>query len=316
MAEEALMNLNSKISSRCGQAGAAASLVLAAILFSGAAAPPPDPYVNLPATLQLTGVCRDFRWANETGGHADFEYVPTQGYAHYAGEVADTLDSDGKPIFASTGKKVTTQATDTQGRNIMPVSKSYIAARPGDHAGSVSTSAGGSTHTADAFNQWFRDVPGHNISMMVPLTLVRQPGTNTYSFNDRTDAHYMNLGGFFPINGQLYGNSPGQNKNFGFTYELGTTFVCQKNTGQVFTFTGDDDVFVFIDGKLVVDIGGVHQAVNQTIELDRLTWLNDGQSYSLKLFFAERHTTQSNVRIDTNLQLRVIAPPQVTHQYD
>jgi fibro-slime domain-containing protein len=295
---------------------AAAALVLGALVLAGAGSPASDPYQSLPATIQVNGFCRDFRWPNQNNGHVDFEWTPTQGFAHYAGEVADNLDSDGKPVFLSTGRKVNTEARDSLGRNIMPVAKSYIASRSGDQAGSVSASFGGSTHTAAAFSQWFRDVPGTNLSMMIPLTLVRQPGTNTYTFNDRSDAHYTSLGGFFPINGQLYGNSPSQSKNFGFTFELSTNFVFQRNTGQVFTFTGDDDVFVFIDGKLVVDLGGVHAATNQTIELDRLGWLQDQQSYTLKLFFAERHTTQSNVRIDTNLMLRVIEPPQITNVFD
>jgi fibro-slime domain-containing protein len=45
------------------------------------------------------------------------------------------------------------------------------------------------------------------------------------------------------------------------------------------------------------------------INLDRLSWLNDGQTYPLKVFHAERHTTQSNFRIDTTIQLRQVAPP-------
>jgi fibro-slime domain-containing protein len=286
------------------------------MVLAGADGSGSDPYAALPSNLVLTGVIRDFKWANETGGHVDFEYQPTQGYAHYAGEVADTLDSDGKPVFASTGKKVNAEATDAQGRNMLPGARSYMNSIAGDRAAAISTSAGGAIHTAAAFSQWYRDTPGVNISKAINLTLVRQPGTNLYTFNDRTDPAYQGLGGFFPINGDLYGNSPGQSKNFGFTFEMGTNFVYQKNSGQVFTFTGDDDVFVFIDGKLVVDLGGVHQATSQSINLDRLNWLQDGQSYTLKLFFAERHTTESNVRIDTNLMLRNISAPQVTHMYD
>jgi len=271
-----------------------------------------DPYAYLPATLTLNGTCRDFRWASETHGHADFEYVPTQGYGHYVGEVADTLDSDGKPVFSSTGKLVSTEALDASGRNIMPVQKSYITRRSGDRSASVSSSNGGATHTSSAFSQWYRDVQGTNMSKPIPITLVRQPNSNLYSFSDRTDPTYANMGGFFPINGDLFGNSPGQSKNFGFTYELSTTFVYQQGGGQSFTFTGDDDVFVFIDGKLVVDIGGVHAAVSQTIDLDRLNWLVSGNRYSLKLFFAERHTTQSNVRIDTTINLQNAVLPATT----
>lgn len=275
-----------------------------------------DPYADLPATISLNGVCRDFRWANETHGHPDFEYVPTQGYAHYVGEVQDQVDSDGKPVFSSTGHKVTTEARDAQGRNRMPVNKSYIASRPGDTSGVVATTAGGSLHTAAAFAQWFRDTPGVNLSRTIPITLVRQPNTNLYSFNDQTDPVYHNLGGFFPINNDLFGNSPGQSKNFGFTFELNTRFVYKRGTGQVFTFTGDDDVFVFVDGKLVVDIGGVHSAVSQTIDIDRLNWLEDGHTYTFQLFFAERHTTQSNVRIDTTLTLLPADLPTTTALFD
>lgn len=271
---------------------------------------------SLPQTLTLTGICRDFKWSTESGGHSDFQRQPTAGFAHYVGQVADTLDADKKPVFASTGYKVTAQATDAAGRNRMPTAKSYISAMAGDRAGSVASSLGGSLTTAAAFNQWFRDVPGVNMSKPVPITLVRQGDSNIYSFNDRNDALYARRGGFFPIDGELFGNSPGQSKNFGFTFELDTTFVYQRGAGQVFTFTGDDDVWVFIDGKLVVDIGGVHSAVSQTIDLDRLNWLQSGQRYSFKLFFAERHTTQSNVRIDTTINLQNADLPPTSGLYD
>lgn len=275
-----------------------------------------DQYANLPATLTLTGMCRDFKWAGTSGGHVDFEWQPSGGYGHYVGSVADSLDSDGKPVFASAGYKVSTQATDAAGRNIMPVGKSYISSKSGDREGAKSSSTGGSLHTSAAFSQWFRDVQGVNMSKPIPITLVRQTGSNIYSFSDKKDANYANKGGFFPIDGDLYGNPSGQSHNFGFTYELATNFVYKQGSGQVFTFTGDDDVWVFIDGKLVVDIGGVHSAVSQTIDLDRLNWLVDGNKYSFKLFFAERHTTQSNVRIDTNLNLQNATLPPSTGLYD
>ena len=130
------------------------------------------------------------------------------------------------------------------------------------------------------------------------------------------DAGFAGKGGFFPINGELFGNSKNNTKNYHFTYELETEFVYQKGKGQVFTFTGDDDVWVFIDGKLVIDIGGVHGAASQTVELDRLSWLQDNEDYKLKFFFAERHRTESNFRMDTTMVLRSVDPPTTTALYD
>ncbi len=274
-----------------------------------------DPYKNMPSQLVLNGVVRDFAEKSVTGGHPDFEQQPTAGFGHYMGQVKDTLDAEGKPQFKSRGYKVNSQWKDKAGRQMINP-REYIAAKQGDVAGSLASSEGGSILNAERFAQWFRDVPGVNVSKQMSISLTRQLGTNMYTFNDKTDDSYKNLGGFFPINGDLFGNSKNEAKNFHFTFELNTEFVYRKDAGQVFTFTGDDDVWVFIDGKLVIDIGGVHSAITQSINLDRLTWLEDGMTYQLRFFFAERHRTQSNCRIDTNLELKSIDPPATTALFD
>lgn len=270
---------------------------------------------GLPETIELTGIIRDFRERTESGGHADFEKKPGAGFGHYFNMVEDELDADGKPVFRSKGFKKTADWLDGQGRRIMPP-REYIQPQPGDVAGSMQSSTGDAVTSAETFAQWFRDVPGLNASMPLTLTLVRQGDSNIYTFDDKLDPTFASLGGFFPINGQLLGNSAGENRNFHFTFELETEFVYEEGAGHLFTFTGDDDVWVFIDGRLVIDLGGVHAAVSQSIDLDRLGWLEDGKKYKLKFFFAERHRTQSNFRIDTTLLLRTVEPPSVTALYD
>lgn len=274
-----------------------------------------DPYANLPAELNLTGICRDFKWASESGGHADFEVVPRGGYGHYAGNLEANLDRDKKPVFKGGGKKVSAQWRDSARRNINPASYN---ASLGDTAGSwTGTADPGAIASASSFAQWFRDVPGLNMSKEIPIVLKRQANSNLYVFDDRTDPVYATRGGFFPINNDLLGNPSRQTKNFGFTFELATEFIYKPNEGQAFTFIGDDDVWVFINGRLVIDIGGVHGALSQTVQLDRLgdLMVPNGKN-TLVLFFAERHTTQSNCRIETTINLRPATLPNTSSLFD
>jgi len=89
--------------------------------------------------------------------------------------------------------------------------------------------------------------------------------------------------------------------NYHFTMELGCEFEYVK--GQTFYFRGDDDVWVFINNKLVVDIGGIHDPISRYVKLDTLG-LVDGETYPFKLFFAERRCCGSNFRMVTSINLR------------
>ncbi|MEM9065127.1 MAG: fibro-slime domain-containing protein [Planctomycetota bacterium] len=269
---------------------------------------------SLPETIVLAGTVRDFQERSVEFGHADFQRRPDGGFGLYQRVVADELGEDGKPVFASRGALVYEQGRDADGRPILE--KSYIDRREGDSRTRLDTNSTGSITDADSLYSWFRDVPGVNVRKSLPITLVRQAGSDTYVFDDREDPIYSGNGGFFPINGQLYGNSAGDDKNFHFTYELSTEFTYDANSEQVFRFFGDDDVWVFIDGKLVIDIGGVHGRTEQYIDLSRLDWLVDGESYTLNFFFAERHRTQSNFRIETSLRLRSVDVPGMSAIYD
>jgi fibro-slime domain-containing protein len=274
---------------------------------SASASASPDTYSHLPSSLELAATIRDFSHT-----HPDF-----QSYSGNTtvGLVQSELGEDGLPALKSLrGFKIDKEFKDTNGRNINPA---VFDPSKGDTEGRlVAGGTGNGLTSAESFAQWYRDEPGVNMAKSISLTLNRIAGTNRYVFDSKTDEPYGSRGGFYPINDQLMGNYANTGKNFHFTTEVRTQFVYEEGGGQVFTFSGDDDVWVFVDGQLVIDLGGLHPRRVQTIDLDRLDWLEHGQVYSLDIFHAERRTTQSNFRVETNIRPYTVDLPQTLTLFD
>ncbi len=158
-------------------------------------------------------------------------------------------------------------------------------------------------HSSATFNQWYNDVPGVNIPISHSITLNEtSPGSGIYAYSNNS---------FFPIDGQGFGDYGGSGHNFHFTYEIHSSFTYVP--GQTFAFTGDDDLWVYINGKLAIDLGGVHASESASVDLTAnaaALGLVAGGTYDFDLYFAERHTSASNFAIETSIVLNPV--PETT----
>jgi fibro-slime domain-containing protein len=215
-----------------------------------------------PGPPTFTATVRDF-----TRSHPDFEPdgggIPQRGGLD-RGIVAPDLGPDDKPVYA----------------------------------GAPTTP---STHGAAYFNEWYRDTPPYmptnmpitmpiNMSTSLSIPLAPTPADpSVYEFDDEA---------FFPIDGRLFGNE-GQIHNYDFTVEFLAHF--HYAGGEIFRFSSDDDSWVFLNRKLALDLGGVHQNTGGSIDLDlqsQTLGIVKGGTYPLHLFYAERHVVGAVLRID------------------
>jgi fibro-slime domain-containing protein len=234
--------------------------------------------LSAPSSLTIPILYRDFLSKGTTSpgpGHPDFEN--TIGGLEQ-GLVGPTLDARGKPTFAKAGTSLT---------------------------------------TATSFCWWYHDTNcplvgssnANTFEKLVYKTNGGQPTTLTLNAIS-PNVYQFASGSFYPLTGSTSAWSQTNNgNNFHFTSELHFPFTYQG--GEKFDFSGDDDVWVFINGNLAVDIGGIHgktggsivlsntagnRCVNgscQTVTMASLG-LTVGGMYDISLFQAERHTTESN----------------------
>jgi fibro-slime domain-containing protein len=217
--------------------------------------------------------------------------------------VEPTFHPDFNPSPIGTHLGITTERLDVEGKPV------WNASAPG-------VGSGGFPQDSASFAAWYRTTPtlvaDGNIEVVRELTLTRPDEVN---FPSRYRFASSSL---FPLDddGWELEAPPLQElpltngHNFGFTTEVHYYFVYQGD--EVLTFQGDDDLWVFVDGRLCMDIGGIHGAITGVMSFDPNVTDNNssrqaivdgciadlglqvGKVYEVAIFHAERHVTQSN----------------------
>jgi fibro-slime domain-containing protein len=238
-------------------------------------------------------IYRDFKAHNPS----DFEPDVTGASGAVVGMVASDLDKDGKPVFTGlTGQGVTVESKAT-------------------------------------FAEWYRTTANLNHPTAAKLALwktskgsyVNRYGVNGEQWKTGVDGNPL----FFPVDGDTFTpaselaaaqvpefydpalpydvdqNGRQRKHNFSFTSEVRYWFKYEVGSTYQLDFVGDDDVWVFINKKLAVDLGGLHSPAAGSVTLDaatasKLGKLETGKVYEVAVFQAERHTTASSYKLTLN----------------
>ena len=194
------------------------------------------------------------------------------------------------------------------------------------------------------------DIKGNGVnywcfdSKKTTLAMRQDTGKNTYYLEDTGNQGWsenvnstsgtVGTYGFFPFN-ETSPAASAKNYNYGFGTRMDMTFkltddgtVIDKNGNKVpieFEFSGDDDVWVYIDGKLALDVGGEHgrvtgnlnfenkkatvskvkksagsQTFGENVKSDFTLSGSNSDEHTLTLFYMERGMWESNMKITFN----------------
>lgn len=221
--------------------------------------------------------------------------------------------------------KSTNTSSDSYGHYVFDSKLTQVNASPYTSAVSYNKTNKTIGHSSATYHAYFTDAYGNpTYEAYNPFTPVHYGGgaagesTNHYYFDDGVNVYSA-------YGGNLWYN----NKNYGYSLVCNGEFTYKNADNLMFHFDGDDDVYLFINGELVMDLGATHNNTASTIYLNNyVTWaetvlknrknytleevaraeklaLKDDETYSFDFYYMERHGTGANLRIETNINVVV-----------
>lgn len=221
--------------------------------------------------------------------HPDMERADN-GWGPLAGVLEPELGEDRKPVFADAMGAYTWKPNNGSG----DLERNCWDSGPGTeeqcYMGTIPMFEG-----AESFYDWYHDT-GASMRFEKSIELTPDPRRRGVFVYD-SDA-------FFPLStAEGFKETPANSgQNFLFTTEMHLKF--KYVAGQKFTFSGDDDLWIFVNGRIALDLGGLHLPFTGTIDFDAKAEeldIKPEYEYTMDIFHAERHTSQSNFHLETNI---------------